>query len=135
LKSIREEPTICSGSTIGEQVAIEAYLRAMIRQFVDTQCKLKGCDQGFHNYLYYSNKLRIPGIRRVEVTKQGEGIMNNLAAMRDKPLREWGILKDSAVVLNWDGTPSPVVHQFDRDKELNAMVNQATRRIMSKIDV
>lgn len=51
--------------------------------------------------------------------------------MRTKPLKDWGngkVLKDiqedgqkgaAYQVLNWDGTVSPVVHQFDRHKELN----------------
>jgi hypothetical protein len=48
------------------------------------------------------------------------GIVNNLGAMRTKPLVEWGMYDpDSHVVYQWDGvTPSPVVHQLDRDPHL-----------------
>jgi len=57
-----------------------------------------------------------------------------MGAMRTKPLKDWGNgkilreIKDDGVggtagigyqVLNWDGIVSPVVHQFDRHKELN----------------
>jgi len=50
--------------------------------------------------------------------------------MRTKALEEWGNGKLVRVtttqskrrqdyqVLNWDGTPSPIVHQFDRHKPL-----------------
>ena len=61
-------------------------------------------------------------IRHIVVWEQGRGIINNLGALRSKPLSEWGILdpvhKD---VYQWDGkTKSPVVHQYDRDKGLHA---------------
>ena len=58
---------------MGEQVAIESYLRGMVKQFDDTKCKLKGCDQGFHNYMYYSGGLKnVEGVREVEVFGQGK---------------------------------------------------------------
>ena len=115
-----DKPIICSGSTMGQQIAMEPYLRAMVTQFDDTKCKLKGCDQGFHNYLYYSNSLsNVKGIKEVIEFEQGTGIINNLGVLRSKPLREWGLLNDENVVLNWDGSVSAVAHQFDRDDELN----------------
>ena len=57
------------------------------------------------------------------------GIVNNMGALRTSPLKDWGNgkitrswEKDGRThyeVLNWDGTPSAVVHQFDRHKELS----------------
>ena len=125
VSSFFDKPVVCSGSTMGEQVAIKAYLRAMVAQFDETHCKVKGCDQGFHNYLHYSHSLeRVKGIRSIELHEQGKGIINNLGLLRDKPLRERGVLKEgSNEVLNWDGKISPVAHQFDRDDELKAIVN------------
>ena len=120
-----DKPIICSGSTMGEQVAIESYLRGMVKQFDDTKCKLKGCDQGFHNYMYYSGGLNnVQGIRGVEVFGQGKGIINNLGVLRSKPLKEWGLLDDEMKVLNWDKSVSPVAHQFDRDDELNTHLKE-----------
>lgn len=120
-----DKPVVCSGSTMGEQVAIEAYLRAMVVQFDETHCKVKGCDQGFHNYLHYSHGLEgVKGIESVKLWEQGKGIINNLGLLRDKPLRERGLLKEGTnEVLNWDGSISPVAHQFDRDDELKGIVN------------
>ena len=120
-----DKPVVCSGSTMGEQVAIEAYLRAMVVQFDETHCKVKGCDQGFHNYLHYSHGLEgVKGIQSVKLWEQGKGIINNLGLLRDKPLRERGLLKEGTnEVLNWDGSISPVAHQFDRDNELKGIVN------------
>lgn len=119
---------------MGEQVAIESYLRGMVKQFDDTRCKLKGCDQGFHNYMYYSGGLKnVQGIRDVVVFEQGKGIINNLALLRSKPLREWGLLDvDTMKVLNWDKSVSPVAHQFDRDDELNSHLKGIRKTFLNK---
>mmetsp|Transcript_28365 Transcript_28365/g.59908 ORF Transcript_28365/g.59908 Transcript_28365/m.59908 type:complete len:662 (-) Transcript_28365:193-2178(-) len=128
-----KEPVICSGSTIGNQDAIETYLRAMVAQYDATLCKSKGCDQGFHNYLYYSGQLGSAdegneGISNVIVHEQGKGIINNLGALRTKPLKEWGLYDaEKELVLNWDGSISAVAHQYDRDKEVNIMVKAKKR--------
>ena len=49
--AVEDKPTICSGSTMGEKVALEQYLRAMTVESDETGTKLMGADQGFHNYL------------------------------------------------------------------------------------
>lgn len=121
IEAMQDKPTICSGATMGEQIALETYLRAMVNEYDETGIKLMGADQGFHNYLYYSGKLRnAHKIRSLSVFDQGRGIVNNMGAMRNKELHEWGNGKmvveegEEKVILNWDGKPSPVVHQFDR---------------------
>jgi len=97
---------------------------------------LAGADQGFHNFLHYSHKFKYTEtIHSIVVFDQGQGIINNLGALRTKPLEEWGngkLLKTEVddketkpnpktkyTVLNWDGTVSPVVHQYDRHKQLS----------------
>lgn len=135
-----EQPVICSGSTIGNQDAIETYLRAMVAEFDATLCKSKGCDQGFHNYLFYSGKLgstegsnAVEGISKVFVHDQGKGIINNLAALRAKPLSEWGLYNTKTeLVLNWDGATSVVAHQYDRDKQVNTMVKRKKREFENR---
>jgi hypothetical protein len=131
VSALENKPTICSGSTMGEMVALEAYLRAMVAEADETGTKLMGADQGFHNYLYYSGKLsKSKNIRSITVFDQGWGIINNLGAMRTKPLDQWGNGKittkseedGNLTVWNWDGQISPVVHQFDRHKELSNFV-------------
>lgn len=130
VKALEDKPTICSGSTIGEQIALETYLRALVSESDETGTKLMGADQGFHNYLYYSNKLANANtIRSIIVFDQGRGTINNLGALRTKPLAAWGngnilqkVNDHNMTVLNWDGTPSPVVHQFDRHKVLSTYV-------------
>lgn len=133
-KALQRKPTICSGSTMGEQRAVETYLRAMVAESDETETVITGADQGFHNYLYYSSKLAsAKGIREIIIQDQGFGIINNMGALRTKELEEWGngkILEtvkeegsDKVVALNvknWDGSLSAVVHQFDRHKVLAA---------------
>ena len=79
-------------------------------------------------YLYYSQKLvQATAIERIVVWEQGRGHINNLGALRTKPLREWGHLydPDTHQVFQWpvdeqgDRVLSPVVHQWDRDKDLH----------------
>jgi hypothetical protein len=128
---LKDKPTICSGATMGERVAVAAYASAIVSESDETSVVLTGADQGFHNFLYYSGKLsNVREIHDIVVFDQGTGIVNNLGAMRTKPLHSWGhggILRDihdatgrkvGYQVLNWDGSISPVVHQFDRHKEL-----------------
>lgn len=120
-----DEPVICSGSTMGQQRAIEAYLRAMVAQFDETKCKLKGCDQGFHNFLLYSGTLQlVKGITDILIFSQGTGIINNLGLLRDKPLRDRGVLSPQDLILNWDQTISRVAHQVDRDAEFNRIIKK-----------
>ena len=121
LAALRNKPTICSGSTMGEQLAIETYLRAMVNEWDETDIKMTGADQGFHNYLYYSGKLaNSETISRLVVWEQGKGIINNLGALRTKAFSEWGFYnEENSKVYNWDGELSPVVHQYDRDNHLH----------------
>ena len=111
---------------MGEVVAVEQYLRALINEKDETAIKMTGADQGFHNYLYYSSKLHnAKAISSLTVWDQGHGIINNLGAMRVRPLSEWGIFNETtAIVTNWDKSPSPVIHQWDRDRDLYRQFDQ-----------
>ena len=109
---------------------LSGYIRTVVAESDHTGVVLAGADQGFHNYLHYAHKFKYTEtIHSIVVFDQGQGIVNNLGAMRTKPLEEWGngkLLqtvkvdgKEKFVVLNWDGTVSPVVHQYDRHKQLS----------------
>jgi len=133
---LADKPTVCSGATMGEQIALETYMRAMVAEADYTGTVLAGADQGFHNFLHYSHKFKYTEkIHSVVVFDQGQGIVNNLGALRTKGLEEWGngkllktevdkneknhLKKFKYTILNWDGTISPVVHQYDRHKQLS----------------
>jgi hypothetical protein len=144
LNSMKDQPVLCSGSTMGSQKAIETYTLAMISQFDERNCKQVGCDQGFHNYLFYDPDAKLRNFLEdkdcvVNVHKQGEGTVNNLAAMRNSSLRSQGVLleghaefEDGFAVVNMDRTVSPVMHQFDRDGELKGVIRQRTKLWMRK---
>ena len=82
----------------------------------------------------------------INVHKQGDGAVNNLAAMRNSSLRLQGVLltstdgkarsdiaDDHIVVLNSDkSTPSPVLHQFDRDTELKKVIRVRTSLMLTR---
>jgi hypothetical protein len=93
----------------------------MVNEWDETDIKMTGADQGFHNYLYYSGKLASSkSISKLVVWEQGKGIINNLGALRTKTFEEWGFYDPANhQVYNWDGTLSPVAHQWDRDKHLH----------------
>ena len=138
--TMSDKPVICSGSTLGSKPAIEIYTAAMVAQFDKSQCKQVGCDQGFHNFLYYDPTAAFNGELlnhgcKIYAHKQGEGVVNNLAAMRNSPLKKQGVLVNGnngfddrlAVVNNDRTTTSPVIHQFDRDKELKNIIRDRTK--------
>jgi hypothetical protein len=92
-----------------------------VNEWDENDIKMAGADQGFHNYLYYSGKLTNSAtISKLVVWEQGKGIINNLGALRTKAFVEWGIYdEENIVIYNWDGSVSPVVHQYDRDGHLH----------------
>jgi len=64
------------------------------------------------------------------------GVVNNLAAMRNSPLRDQSVLQEGTdLVMNWDGTASPVVHQFDRDKELSRIIQRRVNGMISRLGI
>jgi hypothetical protein len=133
---LKDKPTICSGATLAEQVALETYVRAMVAESDETGTVLLGADQGFHNFMYYSHKLaNAEQIHAIVVFDQGTGIVNNLGALRTAELEEWGngkIVKEFVddkgkqgwQVFNWDGSLTQVVHQYDRHKRLTKYMYQ-----------
>jgi len=120
---LRDKPIVCSGATLGHAHAIRIYTAAMVSEADETHTLLMGADQGFHNYLWYSGKLQnAVGIGKIRVFDHGMGIVHHLGALRKRPLDEWGPLvqrnngsnNELLVIVNWDGKPAPVVHQYDR---------------------
>lgn len=118
IEVLKDKPTICSGSTMGEQIAVESYLRAMVNEHDECNIKMMGADQGFHNYLYYSQKLiQASAIDRIVVWEQGRGIINNLGALRTKPLQDWGNLynPETHQVFQWPSTSTSKDDNGDDD--------------------
>ena len=63
------------------------------------------------------------------VWEQGFGRVNNVGAMRTQPFADWGMYDATSAsgtdVYQWDGRSlSPVVHQWDRDKQLHTTMKR-----------
>jgi len=124
LEKVRDKPVICSGSTMGSYPAIRYYLKMMLSHMDTVQCWKKGIesDQGYQNYLYHFGFFNTPE-GNATMNPQGYGVVNTIGAMngfrvpadQKGPLDTfWKIRDNDGFVLNYDGTRSLCVHQWDR---------------------
>lgn len=124
LKGIQQNPVICSGSTLGSYPAIHYYIRTMLASMDKIKCWLKGIesDQGYQNYLFYNGHFNTEH-GNATLNQQGYGIVNTIGALNGfrvpkemkGPLDTWWKIKDKeGFILNYDGTRSATVHQWDR---------------------
>jgi hypothetical protein len=142
----------CSGVTIGTRDAMLVYTWLITQQLdpkvrggsrTNKECLSIGVDQGFHNYLVYSGIL--DRYMDVKISPQGQGPVNTLGAffngtytMLRFDLKTWQVLRGEGknkYISNWDGKPSPVVHQYDRfaDTDLSPHV-RAHLAAVQKLD-
>lgn len=140
LKRVGSNTVSCSGVTIGVRDAIIVYAHLVTQQLdprvrygrnsteSNKACISLGMDQGFHNWLVYSGQL--DKYMDVKVFQQGEGPVNTVGAffpgeraLLKFNLKTWKVLQGEPPLMtvhNWNGDPSPVIHQADRflDKDL-----------------
>lgn len=137
LAALKEEAVICSGSTLGSFQAIDFYIRTMLKSMDTVKCWLKGIesDQGYQNYLYYNGYFNTP-LGNATLFHQGYDVVNTIGAMNGfrvpKHLKGpldtfWKIRDKEGYILNYDGTRSACVHQWDRwYKELHKFIDTKT---------
>ena len=124
LDALRDKPVLCSGSTLGSYEAIMHYTRTMLHSMDTVQCWKKGIesDQGYQNYLFYNGAFNLNG-QNATAYKQGEGIVNTIGALNGHrvpkdmkgPLdTHWHARDKEGWIVNYDGTRSACVHQWDR---------------------
>jgi hypothetical protein len=114
LAGIGQFPILCSGTIMGDA---KAMIRFLI-EFENLLCRARkvatgGSDQGLHNYL--CRAILEPWL---QVSKNGEGPILTMT-----PILEAGIdflVSRTGQVLNANGLPVPVLHQYDRHPELAA---------------
>jgi hypothetical protein len=111
LRRLGDKSLICSGTILGDYESILEYLDAFLLSLPEARSVMRmGLDQGIHNYLIYTGKLknvtmcpnRTSEVLTMGLIKPGE----------DLPRNEQGQFVDS------EGTPYAVIHQFDRHEEL-----------------
>ena len=134
LEKIKHLPVICSGSTMGSYAAVRNYLSVMLAGMDKIQCWRKGIesDQGYQNNYFHNGHFDTPEGKAV-MNAQGYGRVNTIGAMNGfrvpahmkGPLDTfWKIIDSDGFVLNYDGTRSSCVHQWDRfDSELRKFVD------------
>lgn len=132
LADMEHHAVICSGSTLGTYSAMRHYVRTMLRAMDSAQCWIKGSDQGYHNYLFYHGHFNTTAGSAV-LFPQGHGIINTVGALNGAKVPEdmkgplgsyWKLRDEEGYVLNFDGTRSSTVHQWDRfEDELEDFVD------------
>ena len=117
---------------------MEIYLRAMVKQFDDTQCYASKCDWAMHNYLVYYGLLQnIPGIKSIKQTRSSQGAVNNVG--RVAPLQDKPVWMEDGTIWNTQNMqhkkdPSWAVHQYDQDKILNELMQKEAKQMISKLN-
>ncbi len=115
LNAVRDKPISCSGTTVGDQDAILRYLEiltARLLPFAGGE-RMTGYDQGVHNVLLHTGKL--PGLN----LHDNNGPILTLGYTRGEPERN-----SDSQVLNQNGEPPFIVHQYDRKPELFQLFRQ-----------
>lgn len=107
LNEIGDNPIICSGTVMGTPRGMKSLAAAMWYESKATG--FYWADQGYVNALVYRNKLQVP----VLLQPRGRGVINTIGYVKDC---FENYVNSDGLVVNEDGSISPVVHQYDRFK-------------------
>lgn len=115
LEKIGKRTPICSGTIMGTPTGFHALKVAMLTEMASSS-KIITCtarDQGHLNYLYFSQKL--PTLTCIQ--PRGKGIVNTVGYITPRAsIKKY--FTPAGLISNDDGSPSAVVHQYDRFPEL-----------------
>lgn len=106
LTKIYEEYVLCAGTTMGTKNEIIRYIELLIEEIgnLEQQGKAHGtCDQAVHNRLVYTGQFS-----DYRINQNGKGLVSTMHHSKTLTFNRQGQL------LNDDGTPTPIVHQYDR---------------------
>ncbi len=105
-------PTLCSGTTIGDSASMIDYLEAIsdeLLRHTHSVASFPGIDQGVHNWLYHHQRLPV-----AQLCDTFEG---PVATLGTEPIENFRF-DNLGRLLNLDGSPVPIVHQYDRHPSL-----------------
>lgn len=105
LDAIGDKKISCAGITIGSRSAMMEYLEGMIDNLIELKCHTWGIDQGVHNYILHSGK-----IKNVKFYENYHGPVLTMHFSKDEKLR----FDDRGYLLNEDGSVINILHQYDR---------------------
>lgn len=107
MEMVQDHYIVCSGTTIGTRKGLVDYLDIMIKEIERISATGRkvypGEDQPIHNYLIYSGQFKDYVLHH-----NGEGPVSTLNHQSNFTFNRTGEM------LNKDGSPIPVVHQWDR---------------------
>ena len=108
LDRIGGNPVSCAGVTLGDREAIRSYLDTMIREIVKMPRRLTTTplDQGIHNLMLWTGRLG-------EVHTL-ESLGSPVATLNGVTTDELRFDEASGRLVNRDGSPISIVHQYDR---------------------
>jgi len=138
LKFLYNENVLSPASTHGHQKAVETYLRAMVKQFDNTQCYKYRCEWAFHNYLHYMGVLwSTPEIDKIHNHLAGTGAVNSIG--QDIPLNASEMYDPKTRIVNnmpmGHGIyPSWCVHQYKEDEQLVQYIDKKKKDLVAAID-
>jgi hypothetical protein len=103
----------CAGTVLGDYASVCAYLQTMAAyaRRVRRMQMISGDDQGLHNYLVH--RRLVPGVRLIE---NPAGPVGTLGQMTMDEIKQ----SPERFVLQKDGRPYAVLHQYDRHPALVA---------------
>ena len=128
LQKVWNSGIICSGTIMGTSKGFSMLSELMLTELAKSQRKGSSCkarDQGHLNYLYLSGQLND---RNVFVEKQGTGIMNTVGYIPAQDLHRH--MNGDHFFINFDGSKSAVVHQYDRHSEFVQFLNTYVDRLL-----
>lgn len=113
VEQIAGKPISCAGTTMGQAPAILDYLNRMLRHLFEALWMHRVCinDQGVHNYLAH---VEMKDLSRRFENEHGRVHTMGLCQPEDFHFDAEGRL------INADGSVIPILHQYDRFKEITA---------------
>lgn len=106
VSKIKNEYVLCAGTTLGKRKEIIFYFQELLKE-IDRLSKLGRafgqCDQAVHNYLVYNGTFS-----DYQINHNGKGLVSTMHHSKLLTFDRNGRL------LNDDGSPIPIVHQYDR---------------------
>jgi hypothetical protein len=111
LEKVKDQYILCAGTTIGKRDTIVEYIKKLVTE-VDRLSELGraygNCDQAIHNYLAYNGYFD-----NYRINQNGQGLVSTMHHSKILTFNRQGQM------LNDDGTPTPVIHQYDRCGPMN----------------
>jgi hypothetical protein len=106
LEKVGNQYILCAGTTLGRQHTIIKYIKSLILEIEKLEKSGKAhatCDQAVHNFIVYNEFFE-----NYRINHNGQGLVSTMHHSKQLKFDRQGRL------LNDDGLPTPVIHQYDR---------------------